>query len=313
MSKARLKWGIKMPRVVYGPGARGGVVESLQRALTAATFDTKGIDGIYANNTRLAVQAFQNANALPATGIVDDATWQKLMHSPIPSMDVRTLELTAAFEGHGYTLAQGNWDGAWLTWGIIGFTLIHQEVQKIVLEVEATVPALIRTAFGENADKLLAVMRDTPRAQEMWANSISSGSRVVEPWLSSFRLLGQFPQVQQIQRQAARNHYFTPALATAQKLRLTSELGLALCFDIHVQNGGVGEDAQSDIDDAVSATPPANEHALRRVIANAVADNAKSAFRTDVRQRKLTIADGVGTVHDAKYVIENWGLTEASA
>lgn len=176
-----------MPRVVYGPGAHGGVVESLQRELVTAKFDTKGVDGFYGNNTRLAVQAFQNANApLGSTGIVDDATWQKLMLSPIPPIDVRTLELTAAFEGHGYTLAQGNWDGAWLTWGIIGFTMIHQEVQKIVLAVETSAPTLIRTAFGDNAGKLLEVMNDTPRNQEQWANSISNGSRVVEPWLTGF-------------------------------------------------------------------------------------------------------------------------------
>jgi hypothetical protein len=175
-------------------------VESLQRELVTAKFDTKAVDGFYGNNTRLAVQAFQNANApLESTGIVEDATWQKLMRSPIPPIDVRTLELTAAFEGHGYTLAEGNWDRAWLTWGIIGFTMIHQEVQKIVLAVETSAPTLIRTAFGDNAGKLLEVMNDTPRNQEQWANSISNGSRVVEPWLTGFRLLGQFPQVQQIQ------------------------------------------------------------------------------------------------------------------
>jgi peptidoglycan hydrolase-like protein with peptidoglycan-binding domain len=302
-----------MPRVVYGPGAHGGVVESLQRALVAAKFDTKGVDGFYGNNTKLAVQAFQNANPpLESTGIVDDATWQKLMQSPIPPIDVRTLELTAAFEGHGYTLAQGNWDGAWLTWGIIGFTMIHQEVQKIVLAVETGAPALIRTAFGDNAGKLLEVMNDTPRNQQQWANSISNGSRVVEPWLTGFRLLGQFPQVQQIQRQAARDHYFIPATATARKFKLGSELGLALCFDIHVQNG-IGADAQADIGDAVKAAPPADERALRVIIADAVADNARSDFREDVRKRKLAIARGQGIVHGANYVLENWGLIDSQA
>jgi hypothetical protein len=179
-----------MARVVYGPGTHGGVVESIQRALVAANFDTRGIDGVYGENTRIAVLAFQNANALlPATGFVDDSTWQKLVRSPIPPVDVRTLELTAAFEGHGYTLAQGNWDGAWLTWGIIGFTMVHQEVQKIILEAEASAPGVIRKAFGENASRLLDVMNDAPRRQEEWANSISNGSRVVEPWLTGFRLL----------------------------------------------------------------------------------------------------------------------------
>jgi hypothetical protein len=126
-------------------------------------------------------------------------------------------------------------------------------------------------------------------------------------------LLGQFSQVQQIQRQAARDHYFTPALDTARKFTLASELGLALCFDIHVQNGGIGTDAQSDIDEALAATKFASELATRVIIANAVANNAQSEFRNDVRRRKLTLATGQGMVHGANYVLENWGLTELPA
>lgn len=284
-------------RTLYGSGAHGGVVESLQRRLSSVGCDTKGVDGSYGANTMLAVQKFQSANSLPVTGIVDDVTWAKLMPQvPIPAVDVRSLELTAAFEGHGYTLAQGNWDGAWLTWGIIGFTMKHGEVQKIILQVAAQTPQLLTTAFGDCAGKLLEVMRDSSRNQEQWAISISIGSRIAEPWLSGFRLLGQLAPVQEIQRRMARNDYFVPAQRTAAGFKLKSELGLALCFDIHVQDGGVGDDAQSDIADAVAAKPPANERAMREIIANAVADNANSTFSADVRARKLTIADGQGTV-----------------
>lgn len=217
-----------MHRELYDLGAHGSVVTSIQRALCSANFDTKGTDGVYGNNTAAAVSAFQGVNKLPVTGIVDEDTWSELMHAPIPGPDVRSLELTAAFEGHGYSLVQGNWDGAWLTWGIIGFTLKHGEIQKIVLMIQRNEPASIRTAFGDNAEGLLQIMNSSPRQQEAWADSISIGSRVAEPWQSAFNLLGQFPSVQKQQRRMAYDDYFVPAINTAKTLNLHSELGLAL-------------------------------------------------------------------------------------
>lgn len=303
-----------MARILYGVGAHAGVVSAIQRALTAAKFDPKGLDGVYGANTAAAVRAFQGACSLAASGTVDDVTWQALMKAPIPGADVRCLELTAAFEGHGYTLAQGNWDGAWLTWGIIGFTLKHGEVQKIILGVEGTSHDLIGKAFGTNAGALIAIMKDSPRNQERWADSVSvSGGRLAEPWRSGFALLGQFPEVQEAQRQLAHTAYFLPAVRTARSLKLKSELGLALCFDIHVQNGSINADAGDEIDSALAAKAPASERSLREIIANAVAENSASRYVQDVRQRKLTIARGSGMVHGAQFVLDNWGLGEFAA
>jgi Putative peptidoglycan binding domain/Glycosyl hydrolase family 46 len=299
-----------MSRNLYASGAHGGVVESIQRALSAVGSDTKGVDGSYGRNTTAAVKDFQAKNKLPATGIVDDQTWQVLMMAPIPGTDIRSLELTAAFEGHGYTLIQGNWDGAWLTWGIIGFTLKHGELQKIISEAQSSFPNRIREAFGDNAPALVAIMNDTSRNQEAWADRISNGARVVEPWLSAFRVFGQIPEVQDIQRKHAHADYFVPALNTAKRLGFKSELGLALCFDIHVQNGGIKAEAHADIDDAIAASPPASERQLREIVASAVADNAAARFVADVRSRKLTIARGEGDVHGGHFVLANWGLDD---
>jgi hypothetical protein len=300
-----------MSRELYGLGAHGGVVTSIQRALRSANFDTKGTDGVYGNNTAAAVKAFQGAKSLPVTGIVDDVTWREVMQLPIPGLDVRSLELTAAFEGHGYSLAQGNWDAAWLTWGIIGFTLKHGEIQKIILTIQRNQPELIRTAFGGNTDNLLQVMNASPRQQEAWADSISMGSRVTEPWRSAFSLLGQFPEVQEQQCRIAHDDYFVPATNTARTFNLHSELGLALCFDIHVQNGGVGADASLEIREAIAKGTLA-EQDLRKIIANAVADNAKDRFKADVRQRKLAIAQGEGDVHGAHFVLKSWALDNSA-
>src|SRR5215472_6676505 len=110
-------------RPLFAVGAIGDLVREIQQALITAGCKLKSADRIYGNDTFNAVEEFQTKNSLEATGIVDQATWQALMHRPVPPVGERSLQLTAAFEGHGYELAVGNFDGALLTWGIIGFTM----------------------------------------------------------------------------------------------------------------------------------------------------------------------------------------------
>ena len=302
-----------MPRTILGPGAHSGTVGEIQRALLAAGFDPDGTDGIYGQDTTAAVKAFQRSERLPTTGIVDDVTWQALMQKPVPATDVRSLELTAAFEGHGYTLAVGNFDGAWLTWGIIGFTLKYGQIQKILININSTRPQIIAKAFGDNAGEILRVMNSSPQEQEHWANAVTVEGRLAEPWRTDFDRLGRFPEIMEEQRRVAREGYFVPSLNMARSCGLKTELGLALCFDIQVQNGGIKEKARTAIQQVLSQNSPFGEQELRRIIANAVADDASPKYKEDVRQRKLTIANGAGTVHKYNYVLENWGLSEAAA
>lgn len=302
-----------MPRIIVGPGAHGELTTSIQKALMDAQFDPKGIDGGYGGNTATAVKAFQSAHGLPATGAVDDVTWQTLVKQPIPATDVRSLDLTAAFEGHGYSLAVGNFDGAWLTWGIVGFTLKHGEVQKIILATRDQNAQLITEAFGAKAPELLAIMTAPSAEQQRWADSVSANGLLVEPWRTGFKWLGSFPAVQAEQRRLAGDDYFRPAVATAKGFGLVSELGLALCFDIHVQNGGIKPAARAKIRQALAEASGAGERQVRQIIANAVADIALAKYREDVRQRKLCIANGGGRVHGNDFMLENWGLSEAPA
>ena len=59
-------------------GSVGPNVRMLQRALTASGHYTSSIDGLFGTRTQAAVRAFQRANGLPASGIVDAATWGAL-------------------------------------------------------------------------------------------------------------------------------------------------------------------------------------------------------------------------------------------
>jgi hypothetical protein len=244
---------------------------------------------------------------MTATGTVDDVTWGSLMAASVPAVAMRALQLTASFEGQGFTLAVGNFDGALLTWGIIGFTMQAGEVQNIILSINATNPEIVTSAFGEQAPALLAIMQDTPANQLAWANSITvNGQSLAQPWLGMFAAFGSNPVVQAKQLELVNTQYMTPAIALATSYGLTSELALALCFDIKVQNGSVNPAAAALI--AAQQTPATTEPQLLSIIANAVGQSARPAYVKDVLSRKVTIATGNGQIHGKNYVLENWGL-----
>jgi peptidoglycan hydrolase-like protein with peptidoglycan-binding domain len=67
-------------------GARGEAVRSLQRQLIAAGYAVRGgADGIFGTSTAAALQQFQTASGLTATGVVDEATAAALSAAPAPT------------------------------------------------------------------------------------------------------------------------------------------------------------------------------------------------------------------------------------
>lgn len=298
-----------MARTIIGPGAHGEIARTVQNVLLGRSFlQPQQVDGWYWNGTQAAVSRFQTSVGVNANGIVDDVTWAALLPGiPIPSLLERCLALTAAFEGHGYGLPVGDFDGAGLTWGIIGFTLKHGEVGEILREIQTDNPTLIQEMFGPHAAELLRILKRPIDDQLRWAQTITvSGGRLAEPWRTSFQTLGASADVQRIQRAHAERDYFVPACETAAGFGLKTELGAALCFDIHVQNGGVSKRARAAIKPATGGP----ESTLRESIARAVGNAARAAYRDDVLARKLTIARGRGKVHGADYELENWGLAD---
>jgi peptidoglycan hydrolase-like protein with peptidoglycan-binding domain len=294
-------------RTIQGVGAFGDLVRQIQTQLNSQGFNTGGVDGQYGGNTSKAVSGFQTGQGTNATGTVDDQTWASLMQAPVPAVAMRSLQLTASFEGHGFTLAVGNFDGAGVTWGIIGFNLKSGTLQQIVLSVNASNPEVVAQAFGANAAQLLQVVQDTPANQIAWANSITVGGRsLAQPWLGMFAAFGSNPVVQAAQIASVNTKYMTPAIQLAQSYNLVSELGLALCFDIRVQNGSINPAAAAQI--ASQQTPGMTESQLLPIIATAVGQNANPNYVVDVLSRKMTIATGNGKVHGANYVLVNWGL-----
>jgi peptidoglycan hydrolase-like protein with peptidoglycan-binding domain len=295
----------------------GTVITDIQRALNAAgaSIDT---DGIYGGQTTTALETFQTANSLPVNGkAVSDATWAALMHTGEPPMFERCLQVVASFEGTGFTLIEGNFDGAGLTWSIIGFTLSEGELGSLLADINATFPALFSSAFGSDAATILKVSGPTTSKVDKiaFADSVSRGAsktKVIEPWKTAFDTLGKFEEVQKMQIARARDKYWTAiAVRDANDLGLKEELDYLLMYDIAVQNGGMRSKKRlASARDAIAAAKPTTARQTREIIANVVVETISSKFKEDVRSRKMSVARGNGTIHGGAYDFADWGCLD---
>lgn len=292
---------------------RGEMVRGVQLKLKASGSNPGEADGIYGKDTETALKDFQHKNDLQMSGKITGETWSKLMEEEPPRILDRCLQLTGDFEGHGFQTVAGNFDDAGLTWGIIGFTLKHGEIQKILNEVQQKQPSILDQAFGNLKNELIRILGQNPREQLHWADSISIGTkkyRVEQVWEEAFETLGTFPEVQAIQLQRV-NKYWDIALRDSERFRLETEMGIALCFDIAVQNGGIDfRYEEGRIKRWLDSNPGATDRDKRVLIADVVAENSRPKYIEDVRQRKRTIATGEGEVHRAKYAMRDWGIAE---
>jgi hypothetical protein len=294
---------------------QGELIRTTQQTLRDGGFYHDILDGIYGNKTELALQGFQERNHLTPTGKVDDRTWQSLTSSAAPDLKQRCLQVTADFEGTGFTKAVGNFDGAGLTWGIIGFTLSNGELGSLLNEIRTTHEAVFRAAFGSLRDRIVEVLQSSRAEQMAFANSISVGSskmKILDEWAEAFAKLGGDPAVQKIQVQHTQK-FFDIAARDVGRFNVKNELGLALCFDIAVQNGGIDQTEAARIKRKIEQTPPTTQQDLRIIIANVIAENSRPRFIEDVRRRKLTIATSRGTVHGAQFDLKTWGLDDLPA
>lgn len=297
-------------------GVSGTVISDIQRTLNAMSGGNIQVDGIFGGQTVSALKTYQGDHQLPATGAVSDATWPALMNTPEPPIFERCLGLVASFEGTGFTQVVGNFDGAGITWGIIGFTLKGGELGIVLSKVSQLYPALIARAFGQDAETILRIASSaTSDAKKIqWADSVSRGQnkyKVAEPWLTYFHDLGSFPEVQRIQIERARDVYWTIAKRDCADLGMGEELDFLLMYDVAVQNGGMrSKNRLQDAQAAFQRQNPRTSKAKRAIVAQVVTDSITSQYKEDVRLRKTAIATGAGTVHSAKYDLSVWGFLD---
>lgn len=313
---------IQMPRDYFrrvAPGytiVAGTIISDIQATLNASGGARIAVDGRFGAQTADALLSFQARRNLSVTGTVSDSTWAALFHTSEPPIFERCLQVTASFEGTGFTRVVGNFDGAGITWGIAGFTLLNGELGALLATIKGSNPAIVGEVFSEDADEITWITSEqTPRDQKLsWADSISRGPQkydVAEPWRTYFYNLGARTEVQKIQVGRARQIYWKIAVEDAENIGFQEELDLLLMYDIAVQNGGLdARGCRQAVQRRFQSESPATEQDKRHIIAEVVADAASPRWKQDVLGRKLTIANGKGDVHGGNYTLFEWGFLD---
>lgn len=286
------------------------------------------VDNVYGSEVQTAVRAFQTANGLTADGVAGPRTWAALFPggglSGAP-LAQRCLALTGAFETSAgvpdcFAGISGDFDGQGLSFGVLQWNIGQGTLQPMLAQFTARHGDLAASVFADRLDALRRML-DAPRAEQLaWARSTQdTRRRVTEPWAGMFRALGRTPEFQQIQTEHAAGVH-QAALELCARFGVTTERAVALMFDIRVQNYSISAGTEAKIREDFAALPtgadPLETEAARlRSIANRRAEAAGAAFAGDVRARKLTIANGAGTVHGVEYDLERQfgiGLREAA-
>ncbi len=290
----------------------GPDIEALQAQLARRGFYRGPINGAYGIAVEAAVMAFQASVGLTPDGVTGPCTWEILFGSLSgATLTRRCLTLTGGFETSSADLPgcfagiSGDFDGQGISFGVAQWNIGQGSLQPLLNETMAKHPDVMREVFQDNLDALRDML-GAPKAQQLaWARSIQTPDHgiISEPWRSQFRMLGRTPQFQAIQVDAAEEIYQT-ALRWCARYGLITERAVALMFDIRVQNYSISPATEELIRSDFATLSPDDEAAKLRSIANRRAEAANSRYREDVRLRKLTIANGGGTVHGRKYDLE---------
>ena len=304
-------------------GSTGDDVRKLETKLKELGLYTGAIDGGFGGGVESAVKLFQAQNQFAPDGLVGTQTWNALFPgdaapaSPFlnDSLSKRCLSLTGAFETSTgipecFCGITGNFDGQGISFGVLQWNIGQGTLQPMLSDMLAQNPAIMQNLFHDNLTAITDMLNSPRNEQIEWATTIQDPNRhtVFEPWNGLFKALGRTPEYQAVQvAHAERIH--ENAMDMCVKYGLTTERGLALLFDICVQNGTISAATDAKIQADFAAMTPggdplATEVARLQSIANRRAEAANPKFVEDVRRRKLTIANGQGTVHGIFYNLE---------
>jgi hypothetical protein len=304
-------------------GSAGAGVGRLEVRLGQLGLYTGNADGVYHGGVESAVKAFQKSRGLDPDGVVGDRTWSELFpgdEADKPSPDntplaQRCLALTGTFETSAaapdcYAGLTGDFDGQGLSFGVLQWNIGQGTLQPLLAEMLAVHEDVMAGLFHDRVGELRSLLASPPAAQLAWARSIQDPlrRRIFEPWMGLFKALGRTPEFQAIEVAHAGDIH-RAALRLCARFGLATERAAALMFDIRVQNFSISAATEAKIRDDFAAiaegTAPLDiEVARLRSIANRRAEAASPAFVEDVRVRKLTIANGEGTVHGVPYHLE---------
>ncbi len=305
---------------LYQLHSQGPEVAQLQTRLKALGLYAGPIDADFGGGTLAAVKAFQQANGLPVDGQVGPQTWAALFAGETivepeivrQPLAYRCLALTGSFETGTappdcFAGLSGDFDGQGLSFGVLQWNLGQGSLQPLLAEIDCTQPALTGRIFDTHYAEFQAMLGLDRDDQLLWARSIQDRAtfRLVEPWAGMFKTLGRAREFQSIETTYAQQLY-QDATVLCGLYGVSSERAVALMFDIKVQNGSINTVVQAQIQRDVAGLDAALqgddlEVARLQIIANRRAEAANPQWVEDVRQRKLTIANGTGVVHGRRY------------
>lgn len=302
-------------------GASGDPVLKVQNKLKQLGFYLGPSDGSFGGGTESAVKSYQKSRGLEPDGIVGENTWKHLFPSLLPPVSdmlshpvtYRCVALSGSFETSTrppecFCGLTGDFDGQGISFGALQWNFGQGTLQPLLRRMIEQHRAVCESIFHENLPVLEAVLKASKAEQMRFARDIQdSRCSIVEPWRGMFKALGRTEECRNLQMEQAAERY-AAAVALAAEYGLASERAVALMFDIIVQNGSIGPVVKAQILRDFAAAPsepgPERELARMRIIANRRAEAAKAKFVEDVRNRKLTIAEGRGTVHGLPYDLE---------
>ena len=307
----------------YRRGASGQEVVRIQQQLQALQIYSGPLDGLFGGGTESAVRNFQRSRGLAVDGVVGSSTWKELFdeqEAPPPEiaghpLEYRCLALTGTFETGTpvpdcFAGITGDFDGQGLSLGALQWNLGQGSLQPLIRSMVRSHPGLLESVFQEHYPELKVVFSATAEDQLNWVRSIQDPRRntVNEPWRGLLKTLGRQKEFQEIQvREAA--VLYRQALDLCHNYGLWSQRGVALMFDIKVQNGSISELVRAQIQRQIHQLPStlseaAREQAMLEIIANRRAEASNRRWVEDVRRRKLTIARGEGEVHGLHFNLE---------
>jgi putative peptidoglycan binding protein len=320
------------PVAIYQRGSLGSEVTQIQSRLKQLGYYNGPEDGRFGGATEAAVMVFQRARKLDPDGQVGPKTWASLFGGdqiPDPAITAkpllfRVLALTGSFETDApipecFCGLSGDFDGQGLSFGVLQWNLGQGSLQPLLADALRSAPSVMKTVFNTQLPVLRAVLSEPIGDQLEWARSLQNPRRqMAEPWAGMFRSLGRTDEFQRIEMKYATS-LFKRAKTLSASYGLISERGVALMFDILTQNGGIRPTVEATIREDFARLDPElagddREVARMRIIANRRAEAANPRWIADVRARKLTIAEGTGTVHGKRYDLgQMYGIALPSA
>jgi hypothetical protein len=223
----------------------------------------------------------------------------------------KAINITASFEGRGYVNVAGNFDGQYLSVGMIQWNIGQGTLQPLLKEFVKNYPDKAREIFGSEYQSFLNALYGTKDDIKSWGLSINNGENLLPEWEERFITLCKTKEFQEIQNQYMQD-YISDALRMADIFSLKTEKGLALMFDIAVQNGGITPEEIGQDNMELIRKLAGNEQEIMRIIAEWVVRASNPMYQDDVRARKFAIINGTGKVHGRQYNLsEDFGITDS--